>query len=233
MFKNKEQNIQIKFIILAILAIVITLLFLLENEFLNLHQILLWQAQMKNWFEESPLLFSFIYFMVFTCITAFCLPGASLLMLTCAGCMNFTLCCLLSTGASALGALITMMAARYALRRQVEYRYEEQLKLINKGLEKNKISYLLSLRLAPVIPFVLFNLVAGLTRIRASTFLWTSFVGMLPGTALYVQAGSQAGQARSLDDLLSIEMLASIAALAVVPWLFNWIFSPINRSERT
>lgn len=217
----------------AFLALALISLFIWNDQYLNLHHVLKWQEHMKSWFEESPVGFAFIYFLVFTGVTALCLPGASLMMLACGGCMNFWLCCLLSTGGFAVGALITMMAARYAFRTKIENKHGQRLEQIEKGLNRHAVSYLLSLRLAPIIPFVLLNLLAGLTHIKARTFFWTSFVGMLPGTALYVYAGSQAGQAKNFEDLLSLELFLSIAALAILPWIFNWLFSPIRRAEQT
>lgn len=230
---QSDRNIKMKIFALAFLALLIGVIFLLDDDYLNLENVLIWQDQMRALFNGSPILFGLIYFLVFTGITALCLPGASLMMLACAGCMNFGLCCLLSTAGSALGALITMLAARHALRSSVESKYGHQLDQINQGLNKHTISYLLSLRLAPVIPFVIFNLLAGLTQVKAKTFLWTSFVGMLPGTALYVYAGSQAGQANKLEDLLSLELFLAIAALAVFPWFFKWLFNPIRRAEQS
>lgn len=188
--------------------------------------VLHWQAALSTEFEASPVLFSVIYFLGFTALTALCLPGASLLMLAGGGCMGFATCCVLSTAASAAGAVLTMLAARHLLRQRLEGKYPKQLDTLNRGLAKSPVNYMLSLRLAPIIPFVLFNLLAGVTRLPASTFLWTSFVGMLPGTALYVYAGSQAQNARTLHDLVTVEMGVAVAALALVPWLLKFLFQP-------
>jgi len=145
-------------------------------------------------------------------------------MLLGGGCMGFGLCMLVSTAASAIGALLTMLLARHFFRDSVEQRFTSRLNEINKGIEKNEVAYLLSLRLAPVIPFVAFNLLAGLTRVKPWTFLWTSFLGMLPGTMLYVNAGSELGSISSLGDLFTLEVMVSLTALALLPVLLNWCF---------
>jgi uncharacterized membrane protein YdjX (TVP38/TMEM64 family) len=180
------------------------------------------QRTLTGYYLEHPTLITVLYFAVFTGVTALCLPGAGVLMLVCGGCMGFGVCLLASTAASATGALLTMLFARHVLRGPVHRRLGDRLDEVNTKIEKNEIAYLLGLRLAPVIPFVLFNLLAGLTRVRSWTFLWTSFLGMLPGTALYVNAGHELAKVETLGELISMEVVLSIAALAVVPFLIQW-----------
>ena len=180
------------------------------------------QRTLTEYYLENPTLITVLYFALFTAVTALCLPGAGVLMLVCGGCMGFGVCLLASTAASATGALMTMLFARHVLRRPVQRRLGDRLDEVNTKIEKNEIAYLLGLRLAPVIPFVLFNLLAGLTRVRSWTFLWTSFLGMLPGTALYVNAGHELAKVNTLGELISMEVVLSIAALALVPFLIQW-----------
>lgn len=159
------------------------------------------------------------YLAFFTCyvlITALCLPGGSILMLVGGACMNFTGCLLLSNTACTLGAWLTLWMARAGIRRQSGGM--SWLERIENGLADHQTAFLISIRLAPVIPFSLFNILAGLSSVRQWPFVWTSFVGMLPGTWLYVNAGAQLGAVSSLDELLSWPVLASVAALAIVPW---------------
>ena len=180
------------------------------------------QRELAMHFMDHPTLVTLIYFSVFVLLTALCLPGAGVLMLVGGGCMGLGLCMLVSTAASALGALLTMLFARHLFRESVEQRFSSKLREINNGIEKNELVYLLSLRLAPIIPFVAFNLLAGLTRVKPWTFLWTSFLGMLPGTFLYVNAGSELAKVNRLEELISLEVMLSLAALALVPFLIQW-----------
>ena len=206
----------------ALLLIAAMLLLVWWNADVSLQDMLAAQRELAMHFMEHPTLVTLIYFGVFVLITALCLPGAGVLMLVGGGCMGFGLCMVVSTAASALGALLTMLFARHYFRSSVENRFANKLNDINKGIEKNEVAYLLSLRLAPIIPFVAFNLLAGLTRVRPWTFLWTSFLGMLPGTMLYVNAGNELAKVNKLEELISLEVLISLAALALVPFLIQW-----------
>lgn len=188
----------------------------------SLQDMLTAQRELAMHFMDHPTLVTLIYFGVFVLITALCLPGAGVLMLVGGGCMGFGLCMVVSTAASALGALLTMLFARHFFRSSVESRFADKLNDINNGIEKNEVAYLLSLRLAPIIPFVAFNLLAGLTRVKPWTFLWTSFVGMLPGTMLYVNAGNELAKVNRLEELISVEVMVSLGALALVPLLIQW-----------
>lgn len=206
----------------ALLLIAAVLLLVWWNADVSLQDMLAAQRELAMHFMEHPTLVTLIYFGVFVLITALCLPGAGVLMLVGGGCMGFGLCMVVSTAASALGALLTMLFARHFFRSSVESRFADKLNDINKGIEKNEVAYLLSLRLAPIIPFVAFNLLAGLTRVKPWTFLWTSFIGMLPGTMLYVNAGNELAKVNKLEELISLEVLISLAALALVPFLIQW-----------
>jgi uncharacterized membrane protein YdjX (TVP38/TMEM64 family) len=206
----------------VLLLIAAVLLLVWWNADVSLQDMLAAQRELAMHFMEHPTLVTLIYFGVFVLITALCLPGAGVLMLVGGGCMGFGLCMVVSTAASALGALLTMLFARHFFRSSVESRFADKLNDINTGIEKNEVAYLLSLRLAPIIPFVAFNLLAGLTRVRPWTFLWTSFIGMLPGTMLYVNAGNELAKVNKLEELISLEVLISLAALALVPFLIQW-----------
>lgn len=205
---------------LLLIAAVLLLVWLSAD--VSLQDMLAAQRELAMHFMDHPTLVTLIYFGVFVLITALCLPGAGVLMLVGGGCMGFGLCMVVSTAGSALGALLTMLFARHFFRSSVESRFANKLNDINIGIEKNEVAYLLSLRLAPIIPFVAFNLLAGLTRVKPWTFLWTSFLGMLPGTMLYVNAGNELSKVNRLEELISLEVVISLAALALVPFLISW-----------
>ncbi|MEW6206511.1 MAG: VTT domain-containing protein [Pseudomonadota bacterium] len=206
----------------TLLLVAAVLLMVWLSADVSLQDMLAAQRELAMHFMDNPTLVTLIYFGVFVLITALCLPGAGVLMLVGGGCMGFGLCMVVSTAASALGALLTMLFARHFFRSSVENRFSNKLNDINKGIEKNEVAYLLSLRLAPIIPFVVFNLLAGLTRVKPWTFLWTSFLGMLPGTMLYVNAGNELAKVNRLEELISLEVVVSLAALALVPFLIQW-----------
>jgi uncharacterized membrane protein YdjX (TVP38/TMEM64 family) len=206
----------------TLLLVAAVLLLVWLNADVSLQDMLAAQRELAMHFVDNPTMVTVIYFGVFVLLTALCLPGAGVLMLVGGGCMGFGLCMVVSTAASALGALLTMLFARHFFRSSVESRFANKLNDINRGIEKNEVAYLLSLRLAPIIPFVAFNLLAGLTRVKPWTFLWTSFLGMLPGTMLYVNAGNELAKVNKLEELISLEVMVSLAALALVPFLIQW-----------
>jgi uncharacterized membrane protein YdjX (TVP38/TMEM64 family) len=206
----------------GLLLVLAVLLVVWLSADVSIQDMLMAQRELALHFVEHPTVVTLIYFSVFVVITALCLPGAGVLMLVGGGCMSFGLCVVVSTAASALGALLTLLAARFLFRESVELRFAAKLDEINRGIEKNEVVYLLSLRLAPIIPFVVFNLLAGLTRVKPWTFLWTSFLGMLPGTVLYVNAGHELSKVSRLGELISTEVIVSLTALALVPFLIQW-----------
>lgn len=216
------RTLQLHWKMSALLLLLALLLVVWLSVDVSLQDMLMAQRELAMHFMAHPTLVTLIYFFLFVVITALCLPGAGVLMLVGGGCMGFGLCVVVSTAASALGALLTLMAARFLFRESVEQRFAAKLQEINGGIEKNEVVYLLSLRLAPIIPFVAFNLLAGLTRVKPWTFLWTSFLGMLPGTVLYVNAGHELSKVNGLGELISTEVIVSLTALALVPFVIQW-----------
>lgn len=183
-----------------------------------------------QWFAQAPMLFSVAYLLLFTGLTALCLPGASVLMLACGACMGFTWGSLLSNIASASGALVTMLIARYFLHDWVHSRWGIRLQSIQSKFHQNEVAWMISLRLAPVVPFPVLNGLIGLTTLRPWTFWWTSFVGMLPGTAVYVYAGSTLGQIKNIDELWTLEVVLALGAMALVPWLLKGVEAYLRKA---
>ena len=175
-----------------------------------------WQLQFDAVYASHPVIVSLIYLVVFTLITALCLPGASVLMLLSGASLGLWTGTLLGTLASALGATMTLLAVRSGWRARTEQRWQVQLDAVNTGLAQHGALYVLWLRLVPLIPFVPLNILCGLTRLSATRFAVTSFLGMLPGTAVYVNAGAQLAQLQSLDDLWSAPMVAAVLLLILL-----------------
>lgn len=158
-------------------------------------------------------------FLLHTLLAALALPGASLLMLAAGACFGSALGTLLCLGGCTLGATLTMLASRRWLAPVVRRRHGAELDAFEARMAVNGSAYLFSLRLLPVLPFVVVNLAAGLTPIKTWNFAWVSFLGMAIGTFAYVNAGTELGHARELSDLHSPGMLVSLLVLALLPWL--------------
>lgn len=180
-----------------------------------------WQEAFRRLIEQNLLLAVLLVFVVHTLLAALGLPGASLLMLAAGsgfGAALGTVLCL--TGCTA-GATLAMLAARRWLQPWIRQRHGLRLAELDSRLAEDGPSWLFTLRLVPAVPFTVVNLAAGLTAMRTWTFTWVSFIGMAAGTFAYVNAGSELGHARQLADLHSPSLLASLAALALLPWLIK------------
>ena len=189
----------------------------------DLHQLLTLDGikgslgQIESWRAESPLLAAGIYFGVYVLVTALSLPGAAIMTLVGGALFGLVWGLLLVSFASSIGATLAFLVSRYVLRDWVQSRFGDRLKAINEGIEKEGSFYLFTLRLVPVFPFFVINLLMGLTPMRAASFYWVSQVGMLAGTAVYVNAGTQLGQLDSLSGILSPGLLLSFVLLGLFP----------------
>lgn len=157
------------------------------------------------------------YMLIYIIVTALSLPGAAVMTLA-GGCLfGLVTGTLVVSFASTIGATCACIVARYLLRDWVQNRFGDKLAKINRGVEKEGGFYLFSLRLVPVFPFFVINLVMGLTPIRISTYYWVSQIGMLPGTIVYVNAGRELAKLDSLKGILSARLLISFALLGLFP----------------
>jgi uncharacterized membrane protein YdjX (TVP38/TMEM64 family) len=171
--------------------------------------------------EGAPLQAASVFFLVYSAVTALSLPVATVLGLVAGALFGRVLGTVLVSGASTVGATIAFLISRYLLRDWVQSRYADRLRVINEGIERDGPFYLFMLRLTPVVPFFLINLGMGLTPMRVLTFAVTSWLGMLPGTFLYVNAGTALATIESPGDVLSPTVVASLAALGFAPFLLR------------
>ena len=130
--------------------------------------------------------------------------------------------------AATIGATLAMLLSRYLFRNFVQRCFPEQIQTINLGIQKDGGFYLFTLRLLPVVPFFLINLAIGLTCLRTSTFYWVSQLGMLPGTLIYINAGSELAKLETLSDILSPTLTVSLVLLGIFPLLVRKLLSIIE-----
>ncbi|HET7223451.1 MAG TPA: TVP38/TMEM64 family protein [Rhodanobacteraceae bacterium] len=124
---------------------------------------------------------------------------------------------------SAIGATLVMLASRFVFKDAIRRRFAHRLHKIDAGIERDGAFYLLNIRLVPIFPFFVVNLLMGLTHMRVWTYYWVTQLGMLVGTAVYVNAGTRIAEARSARELVSLPMIVSLALLAVLPFASRWI----------
>ncbi len=189
------------------------------GQYLTLDYIKSQQAQLDGLVAAHPFVVAAAYFLIYVLVTAVSLPGAAIMTLAAGAMFGLWWGLLLVSFASTIGATLAMLVARFVLRDQVSRRFERQINGINKGVEREGAFYLFTLRLVPLFPFFAINLIMGLTKISVPVYFVVSQVGMLAGTLVFVNAGTQLAQVESLAGIISPELLLSFALLGVFPLL--------------
>jgi pyruvate/2-oxoglutarate dehydrogenase complex dihydrolipoamide dehydrogenase (E3) component/uncharacterized membrane protein YdjX (TVP38/TMEM64 family) len=221
-----------KFVIIALLAALIAAYFIFDlGSYLTLEGIKQVAQDAGAFYERNPVAVLAVFFLIYVAVTAASLPGAAIMTLAAGALFGLVTGTILVSFASTLGATLAFLASRYVLRDSIESRFGERLKSINEGLERDGAFYLFTLRMIPAIPFFVINLVMGLTRIKTLTFAWVSQIGMLLGTIVFVNAGTQLAQLDSLEGILSPSIIGSLVLLAIVPWIAKAIIGLIKRRK--
>ncbi|MBM3618142.1 MAG: TVP38/TMEM64 family protein [Alphaproteobacteria bacterium] len=168
------------------------------------------------WFAENPILSRVLYFTLFVTFIGFYLPGGILFLLLSGALFSFWEGFLMASFANLVGAVVGMLISRKLLQGLVVERFPERIAQINAGLAAHGVLYLMLLRIAPVIPSPVVNLVMGVTAMPLFTYVWVTLVGRIPMSALYVNLGAQLDEIDSLSDLLSLEIVLSLSLIAVL-----------------
>jgi pyruvate/2-oxoglutarate dehydrogenase complex dihydrolipoamide dehydrogenase (E3) component/uncharacterized membrane protein YdjX (TVP38/TMEM64 family) len=216
-------------IVAAILLLVFAFFSLDLDRWLTLEGLKAGQAQFASWRAASPLLVTGGFFVAYVLVAALSLPGAAVMTLAAGALFGLVTGTVLVSFASSIGATLAFLASRYVLRDSVQRRFGDRLKAVNDGMARDGAFYLFTLRLVPIFPFFIVNLVMGLMPIRTRTFYWVSQLGMLAGTIVYVNAGTQLARIESLAGILSPGLLLSFALLGIFPLLAKWLISRVQR----
>jgi uncharacterized membrane protein YdjX (TVP38/TMEM64 family) len=189
------------------------------------------QSEILAFKDANPVLAVGGFFALYVIVTGLSIPGAAILTLIAGALFGLVTGLILVSFASAIGATLAFLGSRYLLRDWVQGKFGERLSAIDDGLARDGAFYLFSLRLIPLFPFFVVNLLMGLTRIRTWTYYWVSQIGMLLGTLVYVNAGTQLSQIRSTAGLLSPTLLASFVALGLMPWVARGIVGLLQKRK--
>jgi pyruvate/2-oxoglutarate dehydrogenase complex dihydrolipoamide dehydrogenase (E3) component/uncharacterized membrane protein YdjX (TVP38/TMEM64 family) len=207
-----------KIIVVLGVIVLVTLFFAFDlQRYLTLAELKARQEAFTQFYTGNRLLTLGLYFGLYVLVTALSLPGAAVMTLAGGALFGFLPALVVVSFASTIGATLAFLVSRFLLRDWVQSRFRDRLKALNAGIEREGAFYLFTLRLVPIFPFFVINLVMGLTPMRAATFYWVSQVGMLAGTAVYVNAGTQLGQIESLSGILSPGLLFSFILLGIFP----------------
>ncbi|MGF1548800.1 MAG: FAD-dependent oxidoreductase [Thiotrichales bacterium] len=201
------------------------------GQYLNLEVLKARQADIEAFRETRPWLTAGAFFLIYVLVTALSLPGALLMTLAGGAIFGLGWGTLIVSFASTIGATLAFVVARFLLREPVARRFGPRLAAIDAGVKREGAFYLFTLRLVPIFPFFLINLLLGLTAMKAWTFYWVSQIGMFPATLVYVNAGTQLGRLESLAGILSPALLGSFALLGVFPLLARRFVEWIQRRK--
>lgn len=219
--------------VLAVMAVLVAMFFALGGQdYLSFDSIKARQLQWQQAYEMQPLLVLGGYFSVYVLVTGLSLPGAAVLTLLAGALFGLGMGTLVVSFASTLGATIAFLAARLVARDAVQQRFAAQLKTVNEGIAREGAFYLFSLRLVPLFPFFLINIVMGLTPLRPWQFYWVSQIGMLAGTFVYVNAGTQLAQLQSLQDIFSPSLLLAFTLLGLLPVATKKMVDALRRRKQ-
>ena len=214
---------QIRLLIIAVFAVAIAAFFAFDlQQYLSLAALKQQRDALAALTESRPVLMIGGYFVTYVLVAALSLPGAAIMTLAGGAIFGLVVGSITVSFASTIGATLAFLAARFLFHDSVQRRFKSRLQGLNEGVERDGGFYLLGLRLVPIFPFFVINLVAALTPLRTWTFYWVSQLGMLPATIVYVNAGTQLGQISSPGDILSPSLLGAFALLAALPLLMRW-----------
>jgi len=198
------------------------------GRFLSLEYLQSRQAGLVALATERPWQVSGIFIAAYVAVTALSLPGAAIMTLAAGAIFGLLAGTVIVSFASSIGATLAFLTARYLLRDSVQSRFGTRLADIDKGIAREGAFYLFTLRLVPLVPFFVINLLMGLTTMRAWTFYWVSQVGMLAGTVVYVNAGTQLAKIESLRGILSPALVGSFVLLGLFPLLAKKIVDAVK-----
>ncbi|NND91808.1 MAG: FAD-dependent oxidoreductase [Granulosicoccus sp.] len=205
-------------LLIAIIVVLVAAFFIFDvGRFFSLEYIKSEQAALATLYDTRPLLVIAVFFFGYIAVTALSLPGAAIMTLAAGALFGLFTGTIIVSFASSIGATLAFLVSRYLLRDTIESRFGEKLKTFNRNIEKDGAFYLFTVRLVPVFPFFLVNLVMGLTRLKTGVFYLVSQVGMLAGTLVYVNAGTQLAKIDSPSGILSPTLLFSFALLGIFP----------------
>jgi pyruvate/2-oxoglutarate dehydrogenase complex dihydrolipoamide dehydrogenase (E3) component/uncharacterized membrane protein YdjX (TVP38/TMEM64 family) len=220
-------------LILVVLAAALTAWWYLDlGRYLRFETLTSGIDELRAWRAAQPAVAAAAYFAAYVAVTGLSLPGAAIMTLAGGALFGFWWALLLVSFASSAGATLAFLVSRLLLRDWVQSRFGTQLKRFNDGFARDGAFYLFSLRLVPVFPFFVINLIAGLLPIPVARFYWVSQLGMLPATAVYVNAGTQLGQLQGPAGIISPALLASLLLLAVFPYLARAILRRLRSRRR-
>ena len=220
-----------KILLLLFILLICMMLVFLTDQPIDLALVQSVVSDVKEWHQQNLIAFVALFFTLYVLVTATSLPIAVWMTLAAGALFGLWWGLLLVSFASSIGATLAFLSSRYWLRDWVQVKLGKYSQTINTGLEKDGVFYLFSLRLIPALPFFAVNLLMGLTAMKGWRFYWVSQLGMLLGTAVFVNAGTQLSQLTSVSDISSPTLLMSFVALGLLPWMARFAIDFYQRRK--
>ncbi len=221
-----------KIIVILVIGLVITLFFAFDLEkYFTFEYLKSSRQTFKAYYFEHQIITIAVYMALYILVTSLSLPGATVMSLAGGALFDLWLGVILVSFASSIGATIAFLASRLLFGDYVHKRFGDKLKSVNEGIAKDGSFYLFTLRLVPLFPFFIINLVMGLTKIPTSIFYIVSQIGMLPATFIYINAGTQLARIESPKGIVSPEVLFSFALLGIFPFITKKIVSIVRLNK--
>jgi pyruvate/2-oxoglutarate dehydrogenase complex dihydrolipoamide dehydrogenase (E3) component/uncharacterized membrane protein YdjX (TVP38/TMEM64 family) len=222
-----------RLLVAALLLGLIAAFFALDlDQYLRLEYFKSQQSVIEEFRRANPLAAAGISFAIYVAVTALSVPGAAVLSLAVGAVFGLLWGTLIVSFASSLGATLAFLSSRFLFREAVRSRFGERLRAIDAGLAKEGAFYLFALRLVPAVPFVLVNLLMGLTPVKTRTFYWVSQIGMLPATLVYVNAGTQLATLQSISGILSPALIGSLVLIGILPLVARQVVESVKARRR-
>lgn len=226
LFKN------IRYIIIFFILILISIFFFSDlKNFFTLGYVKENLINIRLLFKENVLLFSLIFSLIYIMSSALSLPFATLLTLLSGYIFGLTLGAFIVSLCSTVGASIAFLTSKFLFYDFIQKKYKKQLVTINNEFINEGIFYIFALRLVPVFPFFVVNIVTSLLPIKLSTFFWVSMLGMFPATLVYVNAGNELSKINSFSDILSFQVLISFSLIGILPLTIKFLLNKIRRKK--
>lgn len=225
-FKN------LRYIIIFFILILISIFFFSDlKNFFTLGYVKENLINIRLLFKENVLLFSLIFSLIYIMSSALSLPFATLLTLLSGYIFGLTLGTFIVSLCSTVGASIAFLTSKFLFYNFIQKKYKKQLVTINNEFINEGIFYIFALRLVPVFPFFVVNIVTSLLPIKLSTFFWVSMLGMFPATLVYVNAGNELSKINSFSDILSFQVLISFSLIGILPLTIKFLLNKIRRKK--
>ena len=206
-------------ILISLAAVISAIIWWLPPDVLTLDNLKTRQADIEAYRIARPFYTAFVFCSIYILFAALSIPGATLLTIAAGAIFGLLQGTALVSFSSTIGATLAFLISRYLFKDTVKQKFGHKLRTVEENFEKDGAFYLFSLRLVPVVPFFVINLLMGLTPIKTPTYAFASWAGMLAGTTVYVNAGTQLSKLDSLQGILSPSIIGAFVLLAAFPFI--------------